>query len=317
MSGTHPARTGDGARYARTGAICLVAAALGALAMVLPAVAGSETAPTVTAVNSTGLYEEQIHSWSPSHVTVGEGGSVTLTNPTTVPHGVRWVSSPATPACTSGVPVGTTLSASGTEWSGSCTFAQPGTYVFYCTVHGAAMSGTITVANPSEVPTGTNPSPSPTPTPGSPGTGSGSGAGAGGGEPGTAGTGAPGAGGKASPFAAGALKLASAQRGDAVHGSLALSSAAAGGRLEVDLLANGATLPGASGGHARRVRVGRFERGSLGAGTVRFGVALSAKARAALKHAGRLALTVRIELTPRGGRSAELTRAVVLRPPAR
>jgi plastocyanin len=293
--------------------VLLAFTTLSALAVALPAAAGSETAPTVTAVNSTGAYEEQLHSWSPSHVTVGEGANVTLTNPTAVPHGVRWVSSPATPACTGGVPVGTTASASGTEWTGSCTFAQPGTYLYYCTVHGAAMSGTITVTSSAEAPTGT----SPTPTPGSPGTGAGTGAGPGSGEPGAPTTGASGdAGGKASPFAggaAGAVKLAQLQRGSVVHGSVKLAGAAAGGTLEVELLARRAALAG-SRGDSKPIRVGKFERGSLSAGTIRFAATLDAKARAALKRAGRLALTVRIELRPRGGQTVELRRSVVLRP---
>src|ERR1041385_8980555 len=131
----------------RNAVLAVAAAALGALAVILPAAAGSEASPTVNAVNGAGPYGEP-HSWSPSSVSVAAGGSVTVANPTTISHGVRWVSAPVTPACSGGVPVGTTAAASGTEWSGSCTFAQPGTYTFYCTVHGAAMSATITVASP-------------------------------------------------------------------------------------------------------------------------------------------------------------------------
>ncbi len=43
------------------------------------------------------------------------------------------------------MPVGTTPAASGTKWSGACTFTQAGTYTFFCTVHGSEMTGTITV----------------------------------------------------------------------------------------------------------------------------------------------------------------------------
>ncbi len=295
----------------RRGMLVVAVAALGALAVILPAVAGSETSPAITAVNSTGIYSEQIHSWSPSRLAVGEGASVLLSNPTTVPHGVHWISSPATPVC-NGVPVGTSEAASGTEWSGSCTFAQPGTYTFYCTVHGAAMSGTITVGAPAgEPPAGTTP----TPTPGGP-TGSGGG-GAGSGQPGTSTPGGlvPGAGG--SPFAGGAahaLKLASAQQGSAVRGSLAVSAAGAQGRLEVDVLARAASL--ARAGHAATVRVGKLERGSLAAGTVRFKVPLSARAKRALMRRGRLALTVEITLTPPGTQAAKIERGVVLRAPS-
>lgn len=285
-----------------------IAAALGALAVILPAVAGSEASPTVTAVNSTGPYAEQVHSWSPPHVTVAEGASVTIGNPTTVAHGVHWISSPATPACSASMPVGTTAAASGTEWSGSCTFAQPGTYTFYCTVHGAAMSGTITVSTAAGEPPVTTTAPT-TPVgltgPGAGATGQPGASAPGGSDPGLA----------ASPFAGAAskaLKLAAAQRGNAVRGSLAVSSDGARGRLEVDVLAKAASL--ARAGQAAEVRVGKLERGSLSAGTVRFAVALNARARHALARRGRLRLTVEIVLTPIGGRAARLQRSVVLRP---
>jgi plastocyanin len=295
--------------------LVVIAAALGALAVILPAVAGSEASPTVTAVNGTGLYAEQ-HSWSPPHVTVGEGGSVTIGNPTAVAHGVHWISSPATPVCSAGVPVGTTEAASGTEWSGSCTFAQPGTYTFYCTVHGAAMSGTITVASAAGEPPVTTPVPTaPAPTTPAGPTGPGGGAA---GQPGASAPGGSEPGLAASPFAGAAskaLKLAAAQRGNTVRGSLAVSSAGARGRLEVDVLAKAASLAGA--GHGAEVRVGKLERGSLSAGTVRFAVALNARARHALARRGRLGLTVEIALTPVGGRAARLQRSVVMRRAAR
>ncbi|MFI4991088.1 MAG: plastocyanin/azurin family copper-binding protein [Solirubrobacterales bacterium] len=271
----------------------------------LPAVAGSETSPTVEAVNGTGKYAE--HHWLPASVSVDEAGAVTFTNPTLVSHGVHWVSVPATPVCSSGVPVGTSEAASAPEWSGSCTFTTPGTYIFYCTVHGAAMSGTVTVNAPA---TSTTPS-----TPAG-ATGTTDSGGGGSGQPGvTNGGGLSGPSG--SPFAGGAgraLKLSRTQRGDAVRGSLAVSAAGARGRLEVDVLAKAASLDRA--GQAAAVRVGKLERGSLAAGTVRFTVALNARAKRALARHGRLALTVEIALTPVGGSAAKIERGVVLRRPS-
>jgi plastocyanin len=117
---------------------------LGFAVAVLPAFASSETSPTVEAVN-VGLYS---HYWSPSHVSVTAGGLVTLRNPTTVAHGVEWVGGPAKPGCSGEVPVGMTPAASGTKWSGTCTFSEAGTYTFYCTVHGPEMTGTVTVTVP-------------------------------------------------------------------------------------------------------------------------------------------------------------------------
>ena len=272
--------------------LCTLAAAL----VVLPAVAGSETSPTIEAENiPAGVYSEEHHAWAPSQVTVGEGGVVTLKNPgATIPHGVEWVGGPATPTCSAGVPVGTTAASSGTNWSGTCTFAHAGTYTFYCTVHGREMTGTIVVSG-----AGT-PAPGPTPGPeGSPAPPGGSGPG-----------GSSGAGG--SPFAGGshALRLATSQHGPSVHGSIEVSSAGAGGRFEVALFAAGASLSAVH--RSPRVRIGRYVRSSVHAGVASFAVGLSARGRAALRRHSRLTVNVRIVLTPAAGAPGVLSRNVVL-----
>lgn len=267
-------------------------AVLGAAAAVLPAVASSETSPTVDAVNTiAGAYSEEQHSWSPAQVSIDAGGIVTFRNSTEVPHGIEW-RSPVKPTCEEGagkVPVGTTAAASGTNWSGNCTFAQAGAYIYYCTVHGAAMSGTVTVApggattvttTPPPTTTGTTPPPKEE-------------------KPST------------SPFVGGP-SLRAVQHGGTVHGSIGLSSAAAGDRLEVTLLASKASL--AKTGHSARVTVGRFTRSSVHAGRLSFSVKLSAKARRALKRRHRLALTVRIALVPFYGETTAIARSVVLHP---
>jgi plastocyanin len=115
-----------------------------------PSIASSEPLP-VEAVNEpvVGPYPEK-HHWSNVPQTVIAGEKVTFSNPTEVPHGVEW-RSVLKATCEEGsgkVPVGTTPAASGTKWSGKCTFSQAGTYTFYCTVHGLEMSGTITVTTP-------------------------------------------------------------------------------------------------------------------------------------------------------------------------
>ena len=271
-------------------------ALLGAAVVVLPAVASSEASPTISAVNSAGVYGEQHHEWSPATASVGAGGAVALKNESaTVPHGVRWVSTPATPAC-AGVPVGTTQS--GTSWSGTCTFTAPGTYTFYCTVHGPEMTGTITV-NANGTTTGTTP----------------------GGPVGTTTTGtatAPGAqepaGPSGSPLAgsaSSAIRLARLQRGGAVRGAIAVSEAGSGGRLQVDLLARRASLAGAP--HAPLASAGRLVRSSLRPGVVSFKVQLNARATRALRAHHRLALSVRIVIRPLHGPPVTVTRAVLLR----
>jgi plastocyanin len=123
----------------------VLATVLGVALLALPALA---TEPTITAVNVGGGVYGTTHYWSPSQAAVSTGGSVTVENPTTTPHGVEWKSAPATPVCSGAVPVGTTAAASAPNWSGKCTFSKAGTYTFYCTVHGPEMTETITVTTP-------------------------------------------------------------------------------------------------------------------------------------------------------------------------
>jgi plastocyanin len=253
---------------------------------VLPAIASSETSPSVEAVNEGGGIYGERHHWAPSQVTTMAGGVVTFSNPGTVPHGVEWVGGPEKPACGSGVPVGTTETAPGSKWSGTCTFAQAGTYTFYCTVHHAEMTGTITVS-PNGTTTTTTTTPTTTTT--------------------TTTTPEPPGG---SPLT-GSPSLPASQRGGIVKGSLVVSKAGAGDRLEIDAFAKSASLAKAK--HSTRVRVGRLVRSSVSAGRVSFVVTLNARARNALKRHHRLALTVTITLTPFYGEPTRLTRSVVER----
>lgn len=259
-----------------------LAGVLGVGVAVLPALAASETTPTVEAVNHPAtLYTEEKHSWAPPQTTIVAGGVVTFTNPSTIPHGVEWVGGPAKPSCTSGVPVGTTESASGTKWSGACTFTQAGAYTFYCTVHHAEMTGTIVVnADGTTTTTTTTPTTTTTQTTESP-------------------PGFP----LAKPPA-----LRSKQRGGVVKGSLDISQAGAGDRLEIDLFASSASL--AATKRPARIRVGRLVRGSVPAGVLPFSVKLDGKARRALKRHGHLALSVSIVLTPPHGEPLTLRRSV-------
>ncbi len=140
---------------------------LGTIAAVLPAMASSETTPAVEAKDGAGIYGEP-HSWSPAQATIGQGGSITFsTGGSNAPHGVVWTSS-AKPTCASSVPVGENNYAE--HWSGSCTFAQPGTYTFHCSVHPTEMTGTITVTAAGLTTTTTTPTMTPAPTPTTTGT---------------------------------------------------------------------------------------------------------------------------------------------------
>ena len=125
----------------------MCASVLGATVAILPAVAGSVATPKIEAVNGPGYLGEE-HKWVPAQVSVNAGGVVAIKNATAIAHGVEWKTGPTTPSCSVGVPVGSTPAASGTNWSGTCTFAEGGTYTFWCTVHGSAMSGSVTVGGP-------------------------------------------------------------------------------------------------------------------------------------------------------------------------
>ncbi len=145
---------------------------LGIVAAALPALASSETTPAVNATG--GGYGSTVPvAWSPPQVSIAAGGTVAFANPSNeVPHGIIWTSS-VKPTCSSGVPVG--AEQSGTQWSGSCTFSQAGTYAYECSVHHREMTGTVTVtaagvtttmtATPAPGATPTTPATSPPPAP--------------------------------------------------------------------------------------------------------------------------------------------------------
>jgi plastocyanin len=280
--------------------LILLVALLGAGVVVLPAVAGSETTPAIEAENKpgSGLYTEEHHAWTPSGATIGAGAAVAISNPSAIAHGVRWVGGPATPSCSAGVPLAGSAQASGTKWSGTCTFSQPGTYVFYCTVHGPEMTATITVNSNGATTTNATTTPeAPSAVPG----------------PAANHTPIPEIGSLASPLvgsAAQAVRLPASQRGRAVRGSVSVSQAGAGGLLEVDLLAKGASLAGA--GHGAKIQVGRLVRPALTAGALSFKVPLSARGKRALRARGRLPLSVRVLLSPPHGVTVKLTRNIVL-----
>jgi plastocyanin len=112
------------------------------------------------------------------------------------------------------------------------------------------------------------------------------------------------------PSLTGSPSLRSTQRGTSVKGSLDVSQTGAGGRLEVDLIAKSASL--ARRGRSKQVTVGRLVRTSVSAGRMSFSVALNARGKSALRRHHRLALSVKITLTPTQGAAVTVTRSVVL-----
>ncbi len=286
----------------RTLVLFALAALIGAAVAVLPALAAAPSEAKLEVNENCGGFTDwpcwaAPGSGSPaSTVKIAAGGEVMFTDHATTKAAVVWIGS--APAC-AGVPTSEM-----TGWEGKCKFEQPGTYRFesstlfkeensgygstnytkYEVVVEGASTGTTPTTTTTTTPTTTTTT-APT-TPSEPSQGS--------------------------PLEGGskALKLAGSQRGSTVRGSIKVSHAGAGGRLEVGLFAAGASL--AKAGHGGQVRVGRLVRSSLQAGSVSFSVPLSAKGKAALRHRRRLALTVRITLTPQHGAAVTLTRVVVV-----
>jgi plastocyanin len=82
------------------------------------------------------------YHWQPSSAEVAPGGTVEFKNSQGAPHGVVFENPPAVPSCPGVSSVGSA------GWSGTCTFAQAGTYKFYCPVHPVEMKGVVTVSGP-------------------------------------------------------------------------------------------------------------------------------------------------------------------------
>ena len=111
----------------------------------------------------------------------------------------------------------------------------------------------------------------------------------------------------------GSVKLTAPRHGSSVRASVEVSKSGAGGRLEIDLIADSASLAQARHRKSTPTVVGRLVRSPVSAGKVSFSVSLTARARSALRRHHRLALTVKITLTPTRGAAVTVTRGVVLR----
>ena len=278
-------------------------AVMGAAVAVLPAVAASET-PTVEAITGCSTYYPSYPCWSPSSaVTIASGGTVKFVDKSSsLEQGIRWIGT--VPTCEN-VP---SASQKG-SWEVTCTFTQPGNYRFEGT-QSYSSTGEVVVTAATTTTTTTTSTASTTTAPTSSGLAGPAGAAP---EPGSPAAGSN-VGAQSSPLAgsaASAVRLAPVQHGGAVHGSVEVLHAGADARLEVQLLATRAAL--ASPGRSAQAQVGRVARATLAAGTVSFTVALDAKAARALRVHRRLALNVRIAVTPVDDSPVVVTRSVLLR----
>jgi plastocyanin len=232
-----------------------------------------------------------------SSTTVAAGGTVTFSYPSGFSsHNVSFETlQPTTCTQTAGTNVGSVpplpASPQSAGWSGTCRFDTPGAYAFVCDLHGG-MRGTVDVVDP----TGTTTTPSTGTTTTLPG-----------------GTGpadttptdpAPGG----SPPALPSFGVARRQRGAVVRGSV--TTPAGPSRIVVTAFASRRSL---AGGAASRVRIGSLSKRSTGTGRTAFAVKLRAAARRALRQRGRLAVSLRIVVTPPSGPAAVKNARVALR----
>ena len=107
------------------------------------------------------------------------------------------------------------------------------------------------------------------------------------------------------------LAVANAQHGNTVHGTIQVPAADGGARLEVELFAQSASLAKAK--RPSSSRVGRLIRPSTPAGKFSFTVPLDTAAEHALHRHRKLALTLKIVLTPKHGSALTLTHGLELR----
>lgn len=292
-------------------------ALLGAAVVVLPALAASSEAKLEVNEN---CVDANWPCWTsssaskppPTNVTtIAQGGVVTFVDNTGVAVSLAWTGT--APACSAAVPV--SPAAAKTGWEGTCKFEAPGHYKFESTtlyaaytkyeivVQAPASTGTTTTGTTTTGTTTTGTTTSSTTPSYGPSGGSQQPR-----EP-SAASGTPGS--LLIATGSAAVELGAIRNGRALRGSLDLAPAAAGSRLEVELLATRASLASVAG--SARVQVGRLSRSSLPAGVSTFTVALNAAARHALHVHGRLALSVELVLSPAHGAPLRLERSVVVR----
>jgi plastocyanin len=195
----------------------------------------------------------------------------------------------AGPASTGAVPaLPSPASLGDAGWAGTCTFVAAGAYPFVCGIH-SNMKGSVTVvgdgSTPPPPPAGPPPPPAAPPPP------------------------LPPASAPAAP-AASALTVSAIQRGFAVRGSVKVARAGSKLRASIQGL-RAALLPKGGGTYP----IGEQMRRSLAAKRVAFSAPLSALGRRALHRRGRLAITLRVTVTPTAGKAFTALRRISLRLP--
>lgn len=296
---------------------------LGAALAVVPSIA-TGTSPPNTASFRAIDYAWQANGGSGSTATIVAGGTVTISYPSgQSEHNADFGNGPPPTGCaqTAGPSSGPVPplpdQPTSPGWSGTCTFKTPGTYTFHCDLH-PFMTATVTVkaspppttstttATGTTTTTGTTTGPTTTGTTTATGTTTSS--------PTTVTSVPP----PPEPtvtivappavLAAAGFAIGAVQHGPALHASMTISRAGAGGRLDVYVFAAPRSLTSRD---RRWTRVGRLVRTSLAAGVAGFSVPLGPAARRALRR-HRLAVVVGVIVRSPGAATAWTIRRVVV-----
>ena len=270
----------------------LVLGMVGALVLPASAAAQSPSAVTFTPVDD-GSWDWELPGGATS-TPLALGGTVTV-NSNSGTHNARLTGPSPVPSCNlPAMPLAPT-------WMRTCTFNTSGVYTLICDVHNG-MSSTIDVDDPP--PGGGGPPPPPPPPGGGGGSGGGGGGGSGGGgsggdptDPGSPQAGAP------------SFKVTRKQTGVVLRGSVTTSGAA---KIVVTALVSNRYLSTSRPKKVKKVSVGSKTIRRTSAGKANFAVKLNAAARRALKRRDKLSVTLRIVVTPSGGKATTKTVAVKL-----
>jgi plastocyanin len=277
--------------------LCLASlVALGIIAFAAPNAASGQapTTATYTAVNDDGSWDFETPTGAES-TPLALNGTLTVRWPSGVNHNAFLTGPTPSPSCMPALPSASTPP----PFTSNCTFSTPGTYMLTCSLH-QGMTSTVDVANATgdPPPGGGNPPPGGSNPPGGGGSGGSGGGGGGGNDPG------------GSPTQPGStsIKFARKQTGTTLRGSV---TAAAGAKIVVTALVSNRYLSSSRPKKVKKVSVGSQTKRSTGA-KISFAVKLSKAARKALKSRDKLSVTLRIVVTPSGGKATTKTVAVKL-----
>jgi plastocyanin len=263
------------------GLAALVTGTAAAYAVCGPAAVGASapSTATVTAVD----FDWSMPGATDYTATIAAGGSVSFSYPAGVSiHNVDFTGGgPSACTQTAGAAVGPVSPLPAVPeapgWSGTCRFDTPGTYLFVCDNHNY-MKGTIVVEGHGTTTTATGGSTTATGTSTAPADQ-------------TPGAGSSTPGGSSSLSARPRVSVARRQRGAVLRGTVTTPA----GRSQIRVTAY-------LSGHGARTRVGSQTKRSEGTGTTAFAVKLDPAGRRALRHAHRLAVDLRVVITPAAGR---------------